>query len=100
MPRSVGGCNGPLTTAVDDDCDGEGVAVGRPARNGVLPAGGLTRGVTGGGDAVGSGGGDWADDGLALGADEVEWAGDGDAECVGGGVERVGFGAAFTTMLP
>jgi len=52
VPRSVGGCSGPATTAgalllVD------GVDVGCPARYGALPGGGETSGCTGGGDAVG-----------------------------------------------
>ena len=100
VPRSVGGCNGPLTTVADDDCDGDGVGVGRPARNGVLPAGGLTNGVTGGGAAVGGGGAGRVGVGLAFADGEDFGVGVADAECVGGGVEPAGLGAACTTMLP
>ena len=97
MPRSVGGCSGPLTTVVDRD--GDGVGVGWPARNGVLPAGGLVIGVTGGGDAVGGGGTvlvgeDWGE------RDGVECDGCGAGECDGEAEDGAGFGAGDTTMLP
>src|SRR3954468_955086 len=50
VPRSVGGCSGPATTA--GALLVEGVGVGCPARYGVLPGEGETSGCTGG-DAVG-----------------------------------------------
>ena len=98
MPRSVGGWSGPLSTVVERDDDGEGVGVGCPARNGVLPAGGLVIGFTGGGEAVG--GGDAVRVGDGCGEAAVECEGWGAGECDGGGEDGAGLGAAFTTMLP
>jgi hypothetical protein len=81
-------------------CDGEGVGVGWPARNGVLPADGDVTGVTGGGDAVGRGGGVVVRVGWGELEGEGECDGCGEGECDGGGGDCVGFGAGFTTMAP
>jgi hypothetical protein len=101
VPRSVGGCNGPLTTVAGLLADG----VGWPARNGVFPDEGETSGCPGGGEAVGvvaSGVGrvavDVGDGGCE--GDDV-WRGDGvDEWLLGDGLGEGLGGAAFTTMVP